>query len=263
MSTCSHCPSHSSGRCEATNCAAQLCPPRNPRAYPFLAGTKARYNLGSREVHRVAAEGTQHICPARGSAWAGGRHHTPSRVPQRWDTTSCREAAPLTPHAQPGTPAVGYHQLPRGSSTYTTRPAGYPSGGIPPAVERQLHLHHTPSRVPQRWGTASCSRVAPLTPHAQPGTPAVGYRQLLLGGSTFSPVTQKAGAPALRVHAVLDAVAHIRHLALELRHGELGAINQRVRQVAAGARPRRHVRFCRHRFPATDLNSKANWFGIQ
>jgi 1-deoxy-D-xylulose-5-phosphate synthase len=24
-----------------------------------------------------------------------------------------------------------------------------------------------------------------------------------------------------------------------------------------------HVRFCRYRFPATDLNSKATWFGIQ
>jgi hypothetical protein len=29
---------------------------------------------------------------ARGSVWAGGRDHTPSRVPQRWGTTSCREA---------------------------------------------------------------------------------------------------------------------------------------------------------------------------
>jgi hypothetical protein len=34
-----------------------------------------------------------------------------------WGTTSCREAAPLTPHAQPGTPAVGNHQLSRGGST--------------------------------------------------------------------------------------------------------------------------------------------------
>jgi hypothetical protein len=33
---------------------------------------------------------------ARGSAWAGGRDHTPSRVPQRRGTTSCRETAPLT-----------------------------------------------------------------------------------------------------------------------------------------------------------------------
>ena len=33
---------------------------------------------------------------ARGSAWAGGRDHTPSRVPHRWSTTSCREAAPFT-----------------------------------------------------------------------------------------------------------------------------------------------------------------------
>jgi hypothetical protein len=52
--------------------------------------------------------------------WTGGRAsgYTPSRVPPRWGTTSCREAAPLTPHAQPGTPAVGCHQLSRDSSTY-------------------------------------------------------------------------------------------------------------------------------------------------
>jgi hypothetical protein len=144
---------------------------------------------------------------ARGSDWAGGRdhtqsrvpsggeppaverqlhlHHTPSRIPQPWGTTSCREAAPLTPHAQPDTPAVVNHQLSRGSSTYTTRPAGYPSGGEPPAVERQLHLHHTPSRIPQRWGTTSCREAAPLTPHAQPGTPAVGCHQLSRGSSTY------------------------------------------------------------------------------
>jgi hypothetical protein len=110
--------------------------------------------------------GTQHLCPASPSRGglsglagvttrpagypSGGAppavetqlhlHHTPSRVPQRWGTTSCRDAAPLTPHAQPGTPAVGNHQLPRHSSTYTTRPAGYLSGGVPPAVERQLHF---------------------------------------------------------------------------------------------------------------------------
>jgi hypothetical protein len=105
---------------------------------------------------------------ARGSAWAGGRDHTPSQVPQRWGTTSsqrwgttsCREAAPLTPHAQPGTPAVGYHQLSRGSSTYTTRPAGYPSGGVPPAVERHFPTYLlTHCRAPpQRWWS---SRGAP------------------------------------------------------------------------------------------------------
>jgi hypothetical protein len=46
--------------------------------------------------------------PSRGgSAWAGGRDHTPSRVTQRWGTTSCREAAPLTFHRwrAGGTPA--------------------------------------------------------------------------------------------------------------------------------------------------------------
>jgi hypothetical protein len=117
-------------------------------------------------------------------------HHTPSRVPQRRGTTSCREAAPLTPHAQPGTPAVEYHQLSRGRSTYTTRPAGYPSGGVPPAVERPLYLHHTPSRVPQRWSTTSCREAAPLTPHAQPGTPAAGYHQRQLQLLTYFPALQ-------------------------------------------------------------------------
>jgi hypothetical protein len=66
------------------------------------------------------------------------------------------------------------------------RPAGYPSGGVPPAVERQLHIHHTPSRVPQRWGTTSCREAAALTPHAQPGTPAVGYHQLSRGSCTYT-----------------------------------------------------------------------------
>ena len=46
---------------------------------------------------------------ARGSAWAGGRDHTPSRVPQRWGTTSCREAAPLT-HYSPMLLQVDAHR---------------------------------------------------------------------------------------------------------------------------------------------------------
>jgi hypothetical protein len=136
-------------------------------------------------------------------------HHTPSRVPQRWSTTSCREAAPLTPHVQPGTPAVGYHQLSRGSSTYTTRPAGYPSGGVPSAVERQLHVHHTPSRVPQRWGTISCREAAPLTPHAQPGTPAVEYHQLSRGSSTYT--TRPAGYPSGGVPPAVERQLHLHH----------------------------------------------------
>jgi hypothetical protein len=87
--------------------------------------------------------GTQHLCPASSRGGLPGLAATPRRVPQRWGTTSCREAAPLTPHAQPGTPAVGYHQLSRGSSTYTILPAGFPSGGVPPAVERgsSTYLH--------------------------------------------------------------------------------------------------------------------------
>jgi hypothetical protein len=52
-----------------------------------------------------------------------------------------------TQHLCPASPSRGGLT---GLAGVTTRPAGYPSGGDPPAVERQLHLHHTPSRVPQR-----------------------------------------------------------------------------------------------------------------
>jgi hypothetical protein len=67
---------------------------------------------------RVGTEGQQwersiYARLPRGPVWAGGRDHTPSRVP--------------------------------------------------PAVERQLHLHHSHSRVPQRRGTTSCREAAPLT----------------------------------------------------------------------------------------------------
>jgi hypothetical protein len=68
-------------------------------------------------THRVAyTESCSSVGPgvplARGSAWAGGRDHTPSRVPQRWGTTSCRNAAPLT-HTTPcfGTPSAVATQL--------------------------------------------------------------------------------------------------------------------------------------------------------
>jgi hypothetical protein len=82
---------------------------------------------------------------------------------------------------------VGYHQLSRGSSTYTTRPAGYPSGGVPPAVERQLYLHHTPSRVPQRYHqlsrgrstyllTRTCATVRWITFSAQRSPERMGCR---------------------------------------------------------------------------------------
>jgi hypothetical protein len=111
---------------------------------------------------------------ARGSAWAGGRDHTPSRV----------------------TPAVGYHQLSRGSSTYTTRPAGYlqrwgttscreaapltphaqpgtSSGGVPPEAAPLTYLEYDRGRCgcrcwprsarqaprsswPRRWTCCGC-----------------------------------------------------------------------------------------------------------
>jgi hypothetical protein len=70
----------------------------------------------------------------------------PAGYHQLWGTPSCREAAPLTPHAQPGTTSCG----------------------VPPAVERQLHLHHTPSRVPPAVGTPSCREAASLTYLASP-----------------------------------------------------------------------------------------------
>jgi hypothetical protein len=112
---------------------------------------------------------------------------------------------------------VGNHQLSRGSSTYTTRPAGYPSGEEPPAVERQLHLHHTPSRVPQRWSTTSCREAAPLTPHAQPGTPAVGYHQLSRDSSTYT--TRPAGYPRGGVPPAVERQLPLTDLLCRARGG--------------------------------------------
>jgi hypothetical protein len=45
----------------------------------------------------------------------------------------------------------------------------------------------------------------------------------------------------------------------------VAAAEQRVRERPGGGRAGRRsdVRFCRYRFAATDLNSKATWFGIQ
>jgi hypothetical protein len=140
------------------------------------------------------------LCPASpsrgGLPGLAGVTTRPAGYPSGGGSTSCRDAAPLTPHAQPGTPAVG----------------------LPPAVETQLHLHHTPSRVPQRWGchqlsrrsstyttrpagypsgggATSCRDTAPLTPHAQPGTPAVGCHQLPRHSSTYT--TRPAEYPSV------------------------------------------------------------------
>jgi hypothetical protein len=60
--------------------------------------TPARLGCAPRDSGVNATSKVPGFPLARGSAWAGGRDHTPSRVPpQRWGTTSCREAAPL-PH---------------------------------------------------------------------------------------------------------------------------------------------------------------------
>jgi hypothetical protein len=106
-----------STRCVCPLCATEpFCPqPEDP------TGRAGHCGLDSQGGHRGAAVATQPLCSA-----------SPSRG------------------GLPGLAGV------------TTRPAGYSSGGVPPAVERQLHLHHTPSRVPQRWGTTSCREAAPL-----------------------------------------------------------------------------------------------------
>jgi hypothetical protein len=81
--------------------------PRQP--LPRAQGAAAHCGLDSQDGRRGTAVGTRHLCPASpsrgGSVWASGRKHTPSRVPQRWGTTSCREAAPLTPPTCTCTPA--------------------------------------------------------------------------------------------------------------------------------------------------------------
>jgi hypothetical protein len=102
--------------------------------------------------------------PSRGgSAWTGGRDHTPSRVPPRWGTSSCREAAPLTPHAQPGTPAVGHHQLSRGSSTYLL----LSSTQIMYLLRGRLLSHHRLQRLAFVFRLRQC-----LLAHHLPATPA-------------------------------------------------------------------------------------------
>ena len=96
---------------------------------------------------------------ARGSAWAGGRDHTPSRVPQRWGATSCREAAPS--YLRDHTPS----RVPQ-------------RWGTPSFREAAPYLRdHTPSRVPQRWGTTSSREAAPLT-----YSPGVDHVSSLDGG---------------------------------------------------------------------------------
>ena len=62
-----------------------------------------------------------------------------------------------------------------------------------------------------------------------------------------------ASAPcAIRV------LAHHAALALLLRGAALALCTPLLAATAMA-----YVRFCRYRFPATDLNSKATWFGIQ
>jgi hypothetical protein len=71
----------------------------------------------------------------------------------------CSRAHFLSPRAKPYRPIQLSLSAVRhtadgltGLAGVTTRPAGYPSGGVPPAVERQLHLHTTDA---VRTGTSS------------------------------------------------------------------------------------------------------------
>jgi hypothetical protein len=92
---------------------------------------------------------------ARGSAWAGGRDHTPSRVPQRWVATSCRETAPLTylnpyPNPTQASPALS----PAGRATTSlTVPPTVSHTPVSPTVAPSL-LHHLPHRVSHPPGGA-------------------------------------------------------------------------------------------------------------
>jgi hypothetical protein len=83
------------------------------------------HGLGSQGGHRRDSSGNATSMPGsplvRGSAWAGGRDHTPSRVPQRWGTTSCREAAPL-PYLPERPPACA-PPAPRSPAAPQRRPA--------------------------------------------------------------------------------------------------------------------------------------------
>jgi hypothetical protein len=65
---------------------------RSSRRWGSRSGSGATFC--NRAAHQEAAEGTQHLRLAL-PCLAGGRGDTPSREPQRWGTTSCREAAPL------------------------------------------------------------------------------------------------------------------------------------------------------------------------
>jgi hypothetical protein len=67
------------------------CPSRTVRECPrFILLPATQSKLLSLLCRLLPREG---VC----LGWrACGREHTPSRVPQRWGTTSCREAAPLT-----------------------------------------------------------------------------------------------------------------------------------------------------------------------
>jgi hypothetical protein len=78
-----------------------------------------------------------------------------------------------------------------GLAGVTTRPAGYPSGGAPPAVERQLHLLarltrpalHPPLQVYQSNAVpppaAAPPAVAPPAPPASPHSPLTGMAAML------------------------------------------------------------------------------------
>jgi hypothetical protein len=154
-----------------------------------------------REVQQPLADEGAYVSAGRPVRGRWGTHSGSSRrimvsTVGMWDSTG-------TQHLYPASPSRGGLAGPAG---VTTRPARYPSGGVPPAVERQLHLHHTPSQVPQRWGTTSCRETAPLTPHAQPGTPAVGYRQLSRGSSTYT--THPAGYPSGGVPPAVERPLH-------------------------------------------------------
>jgi hypothetical protein len=155
-----------------------------PRGSRAPLHTHAPRCTAEHAARRLAVGGDARLLPREGvSAWAGGRDHTPSRVPQRWGTTSCREAAPLTPHAQPGIPQRwGNHQLSRGSPTYLK---GSCTGGW-----RHTHRGCGERRASERGGGAHVAqqrRHRSTRVHAQP--------RPLVVDAVVQPVREPAPAP--------------------------------------------------------------------
>jgi hypothetical protein len=134
----------------------QYCSPTEPRArrswydLPFLQRPCVNTNScrkGAPLNHTTQCFGTPpavatqlpltHTTPCFGTPSAVQRSSTHSHNTVFWDTTSCRNAAPLTPTQHR---VLGHPQLSQRGSTHSHTT---PCFGTPPAVAMQLHSHNT------------------------------------------------------------------------------------------------------------------------